>query len=560
MPSRSVARGLASGALILGLLPVGGAVASCGEVIGLSKIDRVACVGACDASTPDVDLVPDVAHRDVHVTRPDAATHHDARADAPARAETGPTCMVDGGCTAACTVPSDCPGDAGTAAMCCQSVCTDTDTDPTSCGMCGQSCSTANVVAVSCAAGVCDGPCATGFGDCDNDKLTNGCETSLTANDQNCGMCGNVCGAGFACQSSGCVSLNPFLSTGAEGAFNPAMSTVLPPGIHNFTTITVGAGIIITTSGSGILDLRATGDITIAGTINVSGGAGGSTTINGSEPGGGGGNTGNPGTEALGVAGTGGQGTAAPATAGGAPGGNFGGGPGGGETQGLCGAGGGGYAGGGGGSWTGTCTGGSAAGGAGPSVGGVGGGAAVYNGAAGTASSIFSGGGGGSIGPAAVADLKVATTFQPGSGGGGGSGDNFEGAGGGGGGGALRLSSETSIKVTGQLLANGGIGGTGGTSGCALVGGAGGGGGSGGVIYLIAPTLDVPAGASVSAAGGGGGPAPCQPDPGGAGGLGRIRISALAMCTLAGTFDPPLASGCNASAAAGTPYVAAFPN
>jgi hypothetical protein len=34
-----------------------------------------------------------------------------------------------------------------------------------------------------------------------------------------------------------------FPSTGAEGAFAPVTNTVLSPGVHNFTTITIPAGV-----------------------------------------------------------------------------------------------------------------------------------------------------------------------------------------------------------------------------------------------------------------------------------------------------------------------------
>jgi hypothetical protein len=109
------------------------------------------------------------------------------------------------------------------------------------------------------------------------------------------------------------------------------------------------------------------------------------------------------------------------------------------------------------------------------------------------------------------------------------------------------------------VLANGGAGGAGNAS--TNLGHGGGGGGSGGVIYLAAPVLDVQAGAQVRAVGGQGGsstPAACG--SGGAGGLGRIRISAHeSTCTLAGTFEPALASGCAPSDVAERTYVATFP-
>jgi hypothetical protein len=88
-----------------------------------------------------------------------------------------------------------------------------------------------------------------------------------------------------------------------------------------------------------------------------------------------------------------------------------------------------------------------------------------------------------------------------------------------------------------------------------------GGGGSGGVIYLIAPTLDVASGATVSAVGGLGGLPNGACGGGGGGGLGRIRISArTATCTLAGNFTPSLSGGCSLSVAPEHVYVGAFPN
>lgn len=71
-----------------------------------------------------------------------------------------------------------------------------------------------------------------------------------------------------------CVS-SAWPSTEADGAFAPTADIVLAPGVHNFTTITIPAGVTVTTSGDGTLDLRASGDVTIAGTIDISGGNGG---------------------------------------------------------------------------------------------------------------------------------------------------------------------------------------------------------------------------------------------------------------------------------------------
>jgi hypothetical protein len=184
------------------------------------------------------------------------------------------------------------------------------------------------------------------------------------------------------------------------------------------------------------------------------------------------------------------------------------------------------------------------------------------------------GGGGGSIGPFASADLAVASTFQTGSGGGGGSADylnrpEFGGSsGGGGGGGALMLSTPASITINGEVFAKGGVGGdafigTGSATGCNPQPGAGGGGGSGGVIYLSAPTITVGSGATISAAGGAGGAQSefATGGAGGAGGLGRIRVSVTpSSCSLSGSFDPPLVSGCAAASKSGFAFVGVYPN
>jgi hypothetical protein len=74
-----------------------------------------------------------------------------------------------------------------------------TNTDPNNCGGCGKSCSNANMASRTCAAGVCNGACAAGFGDCNNNKLTDGCEINTGTDFNNCGMCGKACAMGQVC-------------------------------------------------------------------------------------------------------------------------------------------------------------------------------------------------------------------------------------------------------------------------------------------------------------------------------------------------------------------------
>jgi hypothetical protein len=488
----------------------------------------------------------------------------------PARANATPVC-AGGSCGYTCANGyADCNADPLDG---CE---TELGRDPQHCGACGRACNLPRAASTTCLAGACAvTTCMAGSADCDGDA-NNGCEADLAVDGRHCGACNRACGDGMACQNRLCTA---FPSTGVNGAFAPTANTVLAPGTYHFTTIQVPPGVTITTSGQGVLDLRATGDVWIRGTLDVTGGRGGEGTMcNGA--GGVGGASASPVATLSsdsrmdnlgGVGGLGGLGAA------GLPGmglsscigqpGNLGGGGGGGvssATTPACGGGGGGGQGGGGGGGGGVCCnptlagrpvfggggGGGFSGGLGaqPGGGGQGGrsGNILYDGesgaAAGCADGTISlgagGGGGGSVGAAALTDLGMLTTFAPGSGGGGGGGGH--GQGGGGAGGALRLSSTTAIVIEGRILANGGRGGDG-----ACCGG-GGGGGSGGAVMLYAPSVLTGSSALISAVGGRGGNADgIRAGAGGNGGLGRVRITVnRTTCSLSGTFNPPLSNGC----------------
>ncbi len=456
--------------------------------------------------------------------------------------------------------------------------------DEANCGGCGIGCRDAADTVAMCMAGECTYTCATGYADCDGDLAdaspTTWCEIQSDRDVENCGACGMMCTGAEACVTGTCQGA-PYPSAGTDGAFAPTLAdavdgvVTLSPGVHEFTTIDIPADITVVTSGSGILDLRATGDVTIAGVIDVSGSRGGND--DGADSGGGGATgtplapgadddadgsaeCGGPGLGGTGVAGQ--QGETSNAVC--SQGGMFGGGAGG-LYQFQAAGGGGGYAGGGGGMSSTRAAGGDGAAGAGetaasggfyddvadacvPPEGGIAPGA--Y---AGETPSGCALGAGGSIGSVAAADLAVATTFQPGSAGGGGGGgwpSGNNGAGGGGAGGALRIATPTRLELaaTGALLANGGAGG--------LAGQAvrSGGGGSGGVIVLSAPAMQI--NGPVSAVGGvGGGPS------GADGGLGRIRLSVREEdCSIAGALSPAPVAGCAPGNVTERAYVARYPD
>ncbi|MBI5478916.1 MAG: choice-of-anchor D domain-containing protein, partial [Deltaproteobacteria bacterium] len=87
-----------------------------------------------------------------------------------------------------------------------------TQTDPDNCGGCGSSfqCSGINIPSRTCTAGLCSGTCATGFGDCNGNKLTDGCEVNLNTSTGNCGNCGRGCSnsnvSSLACSGGLCTS------------------------------------------------------------------------------------------------------------------------------------------------------------------------------------------------------------------------------------------------------------------------------------------------------------------------------------------------------------------
>ena len=126
------------------------------------------------------------------------------------------TCMT-GGCQPGFTDCNNNPADG------CEA---NTRIDTKNCGACGNTCPAyANAVA-ACAGGMCGlGACNAGYGDCDGNPA-NGCELSLLSDPNNCGRCGNVCGAPGMCMAGTCIA-GPACSNGSYTDCNVPGTTLI---------------------------------------------------------------------------------------------------------------------------------------------------------------------------------------------------------------------------------------------------------------------------------------------------------------------------------------------
>jgi hypothetical protein len=279
-------------------------------------------------------------------------------------------------------------------------------------------------------------------------------------------------------------------STGADGAFAPASNqTVAVPssGVFNFTTVNVPAGVTVTFTRNAQntpVTILASGNITIAGSLVLSGQAGATSGAGGI--GGSGGFDGGMGGFGL-------------------P--NYSGNPGQGPGAGTSGK-------------KSSTTNGSGGGGGGFNIAGLNGG--------GEAGSF--GLGGPKYGSNTLLPLSGGS-----GGGGGGASTSARGASGGGGGGAILLASSGTITFSGTptINAQGGAGGSASASGANF---GGGGGGSGGAIRLIANTISGAATLNVNGGASGG----CWSGGcGGSGGLGYVRVEAYDLSGFTATGGSP---------------------
>ena len=89
---------------------------------------------------------------------------------------------------------------------------TDLTSDPNNCGACGVVCSTSHVVGARCRGGQCDSACSPGYGDCDHNVQTNGCEHSNSCTD----CCGVRCTTGQECFAGTCKAAGSYVCATAK--------------------------------------------------------------------------------------------------------------------------------------------------------------------------------------------------------------------------------------------------------------------------------------------------------------------------------------------------------
>jgi hypothetical protein len=89
----------------------------------------------------------------------------------------------------------------------CDKTCVDLKTDTDNCGACGTACpsSPPNSLGSLCSQGKCSiSNCKPNYGDC-NSQISDGCESDIRFDDNNCGTCGVKCPAGQKCSLSQCI-------------------------------------------------------------------------------------------------------------------------------------------------------------------------------------------------------------------------------------------------------------------------------------------------------------------------------------------------------------------
>ena len=177
----------------------GGCGVACSAVNGVATCSGGRCNVACNAGFADCNGNPGDGCETAVAT--DANNCGACGVRCSANNVPTPTCAA-GLCKGSCSAGfADCNGN-----MQIDGCETSLNTDTKNCGGCGAVCNLPNVAFATCTAGTCGGACATGYADCDNNKVTNGCEVDTTRDSQNCGSCGTKCSTPLNALGASCVA------------------------------------------------------------------------------------------------------------------------------------------------------------------------------------------------------------------------------------------------------------------------------------------------------------------------------------------------------------------
>jgi formylglycine-generating enzyme len=188
----------------------------CTKACSTSNMDTVTCAaGACNGNCKSGfgDCDDDKLSNGCETNTGTSAAHCGGCGKACSTSNMSTVTCGGGLCNGACSTGFvDCDGNKLTNG--CE---VDTRITVTDCGGCKKACSSSHMLTVTCNDGACNGACATGFADCDKNKLTNGCEIDLSNDSSNCGTCGNVCPGGQACMGGQCKALPLSCQTSGAG-------------------------------------------------------------------------------------------------------------------------------------------------------------------------------------------------------------------------------------------------------------------------------------------------------------------------------------------------------
>jgi hypothetical protein len=109
----------------------------------------------------------------------------------------------------------------------------------------------------TCDSGVCNGTCTAGYGDCDTNKLSNGCETDLQSDANHCGSCTSRCKY-RSCMAGACtattsgnnaISVGPTTTKLSKNMLWTYRISITPSGAAT-TTLLQALGMVVVVDGA----------------------------------------------------------------------------------------------------------------------------------------------------------------------------------------------------------------------------------------------------------------------------------------------------------------------